>query len=112
MEIMIGRMLLALLFFSGAMQKILNPAPAGDLLAGFGMPEFLVWPAMVFNLAAALCLIANRFIVPVARALAAYCILTSAFHFIPADPWQISIFIKNWAIAGGLLVLAGSETRT
>ena len=41
-----------------------------------------------------------------AAALAAYCAVTSLFHFIPDDSWQMTIFVKNWAIAGGLLVLA------
>lgn len=43
---------------------------------------------------------------PVALALAAYCAITSLFHFIPADPWQMTIFVKNWAIAGGCLAMA------
>ena len=33
--------------------------------------------------------------------------VTSVFHYLPDDPWQVTIFVKNWAIAGGLLVLAG-----
>jgi putative oxidoreductase len=43
---------------------------------------------------------------PVALLLALYCAVTSLFHYIPADPWRISIFVKNRAIAGGCLVLA------
>ena len=43
---------------------------------------------------------------PAAAGLAAYCAVTSLFHFIPDDSWQMTIFVKNWAIAGGLLVLA------
>ncbi|HSF65174.1 MAG TPA: DoxX family protein, partial [Paracoccaceae bacterium] len=43
---------------------------------------------------------------PVALALAGYCAVTSLFHWIPGDPWQMSIFVKNWAIAGGCLILA------
>ena len=38
-------------------------------------------------------------------ALAAYCGATSLFHYVPSDPWQMSIFVKNWAIAGGCLAL-------
>jgi len=25
-----------------------------------------------------------------------------------ADPWQVTIMVKNWAIAGGLLILAAA----
>ena len=51
-------------------------------------------------------LIAGLWTRPVAASLAAYCMVTSLFHFLPDDPWQMSIFVKNWAIAGGCLVLA------
>ena len=47
----------------------------------------------------------------VALSLAAYCAVTSVFHFIPGDPWQMSIFVKNWAIAGGCLALAVAVRR-
>jgi len=55
-----------------------------SLLAAYRWP---VWPALVFDLGA-------------------YCAVTSLFHYIPGDPWQMSIFVKNRAIAGGCLVLA------
>ena len=71
-----------------------------------GLPVWLVWPATLFNAGAALALILGLWLRPVGYAAAFYCIVTSAFHFIPSDPWQMSIFVKNWAIAGGCLVLA------
>jgi putative oxidoreductase len=108
-EQVIGRCLLAALFAAGALQKALDPGPVQDLLVGVDLSGFLVWPALVFNGAAAGLLIANRHIRVVARALALYCVATSYFHLIPSDPWQMSIFVKNWAIAGGLLVLASSR---
>ncbi|MCF6433155.1 MULTISPECIES: DoxX family protein [unclassified Leisingera] len=103
-----GRYLLAILFVAGAVQKAVDPGPAQTLLAGYGLPEWLVWPALAFNFLAAGLLISGRFLKPVGRALALYCIVTSVFHFVPSDPWQMSIMIKNWAIAGGCLILAAS----
>ncbi|HMO08191.1 MAG TPA: DoxX protein [Paracoccaceae bacterium] len=108
-----GRLLLATLFALGAVQKCANPGPVQDLLAGAGLPVWLVWPAAVANAAGALALL----FAPVQwrRAtgvcLAAYCGATSLFHLIPADAWQMTIFVKNWAIAGGLLILAGTQGR-
>ncbi|WP_316014162.1 DoxX family protein [Roseobacter sp. HKCCA0434] len=101
-----GRVLLGLLFVAGTAQKLVDPAPAAELLTGRGLPGWLVWPATAFNALGALCLIAGLWLRPIAAALAAYCMVTSLFHLIPDDPWQMSIFVKNWAIAGGLLVLA------
>lgn len=101
-----GRLLIAALFVAGTLQKATHPSAVEALLAARGWPEALVWPALAFNLGAALALIVGWQVRPVAVLLAAYCGATSLFHFIPADPWQISIFVKNWAIAGGCLILA------
>ena len=100
-ELRVGRILIALFFAAAAVQKLLNPDPAALLLAGFGMSAWMVWPAMVFNVCAAFCLVSGQHVVVVARSLAFYCGVTSLFHFVPTDPWQMSIFAKNWAIAGG-----------
>jgi putative oxidoreductase len=101
-----GRILIALLFLAGAAQKTSNPAAVEALLAAHNWPLWLIWPAGVFNLGAGLALIAGIYTRPVAFALALYCAVTSLFHYIPGDGWQMSIFVKNWAIAGGCLVLA------
>ena len=102
----IGRWLLALLFVAGAVQKFADPAPVMALLEARNLPPTLVWPAAVFNALAAAALVFNGFVRPAALALAAYSIFTSWFHFLPDDPWQMSIFVKNLAVAGGLLILA------
>ena len=103
----IGRWLLASLFFAGFIQKLIDPSAAQALLVTWHLPATLVWPAMVFNGVAAFMLVTGIWIAQVSFALALYCMFTSIFHFIPSDPWQMSIFVKNWAIAGGLLILAG-----
>ena len=103
---LIGRLLLSLLFIAGTLQKITDPGIVMALLAGKGLPEALVWPALIFNAIGAATLILGLATRPMALLLAAYCGVTSIFHFIPSDGWQMSIFIKNWAIVGGLLVLA------
>jgi putative oxidoreductase len=102
----LGRVLIALLFVAGAAQKLSDPGVVAGMLAGVGLPGWLVWPVAAFNAAGAVALVIGWRLFPVALALAAYCGVTSLFHLIPADPWQMSIFVKNWAIAGGLLVLA------
>ncbi len=103
---LIGRLLIATLFAAGAVQKLLDPDAVRSLLAGAGLPSGLVWPAAAFNAMAAVMLVTGPGIRQWALACAAYCAVTSYFHLLPDDPWQMSIFVKNWAIAGGLLVLA------
>jgi putative oxidoreductase len=101
-----GRILLATFFALGVAQKLADPGPVETLLTGAHLPTWLIWPAAALNAGGALALALNLWRRPVALTLAAYCAVTSLFHLIPADPWQMSILVKNWAIAGGLLVVA------
>jgi putative oxidoreductase len=98
-----------MLFGAGAVQKVVDPAMVMGLLAGFGLPGWLVWPAAAFNALGAVALVSGWRRRAVGVLLAAYCGGTSLFHLIPGDGWQMSIFVKNWAIAGGLLVYAGAR---
>lgn len=106
LAVLVGRVLIAALFLGGAVQKSLAPDAAMGLLADRGWPVWLIWPALVFNALAGLALIVGVKVRVVAVLLAGYCAVTSLFHFLPEDPWQMTIFVKNWAIAGGCLVLA------
>jgi putative oxidoreductase len=105
----IGRILLAVLFVAGAAQKAMDPAVVMGLLAGLGWPVWLVWPALGFNVAVAVALLLRPTVFIAALAAAAYCVVTSIFHLVPGDGWQMSILIKNWALAGGFLVLAAAK---
>jgi putative oxidoreductase len=104
-----GRLLLAALFVAGAVQKALAPEAAQGLLAGLNLPEWLIWPALAVNGALVAGLLWPRYVNRAALIAAIYCAATSVFHFQPDDGWQMSIFVKNWAIAGGFLVLAASR---
>ena len=77
---LIGRILIAALFLAGAAQKADDPSAVQGLLAAHGWPLWLVWPALLFNLAAGMALVVGVCIRPVAVALAAYCAVTSLFH--------------------------------
>ncbi|AKO97116.1 MULTISPECIES: DoxX family protein [Marinovum] len=101
-----GRLLIAALFLGGAVQKALSPGGTTGLLADWQLPLWLIWPALGFNALAGLALVFGVQVRAVAVLLALYCGVTSVFHFLPDDPWQMTIFVKNWAIAGGCLVLA------
>lgn len=104
-----GRVLIALLFLGGAVQKATDPAPVETMIAGIGLPASLIWPVAAFNLVAAVLLVTGPRVRAVALVLAMYCLFTSLFHWqLRADPWQVTIVVKNWAIAGGLLVLAAA----
>jgi putative oxidoreductase len=104
---LVGRCLIALLFLGGAAQKFTSPKEVEAMIASIGLPVWIVWPVAAFNLVAALGLIFGPGVTRWAVVLAVYCLFTSYFHWqLRADPWQVTIVVKNWAIAGGLLVLA------
>jgi putative oxidoreductase len=104
-----GRILIAALFAAGVVQKVLAPELAAGLLTDRGLPGWLVWPALALNAALVAGLLWPPTVRGAAIVAALYCMVTSYFHFLPEDGWQMSIFIKNWAIAGGLLILAASR---
>ncbi len=106
LTLLLARLLIAILFLAGAAQKLLSPGDAMALLEMRNLPQLLIWPAMLFNAMAGVMLILGVQVRPLALLLAAYCGATSFFHLIPDDPWQMSIFVKNWSIAGGCLALA------
>ena len=104
---LVGRCLISLLFLGGALQKITDPDPVMQMLVGIGLPGWLVWPVAGFNLLAGLGLIFGPGVALWAAVMAVYCLFTSYFHWqLRADPWQVTIMVKNWSIAGGLLILA------
>jgi len=79
------------------------------MIEGLGLPAATVWPVAAFNLIAGVLLVTGPRVRTVALVLAAYCIFTSWFHWeLRADPWQVTIVVKNWAVAGGLLILAAA----
>jgi putative oxidoreductase len=105
-----ARFLIGFLLIGGAVQKWGRPDGAGALLQILGLPFALVWPALAYNLVAGLLLWGGVMVRPVAVTAAGYCVLTSFFHLnlflVENDPWQMTIFAKNWAIDGGCLALA------
>lgn len=102
-----GRLLIAVLFAGGAVQKMADPVPVQAMLAGVGLPGLLVWPVAVINLMAAAGLVVGPRVALWALGLAGYCLITSFFHWqLRADPWQVTIMVKNWSVAGGLMILA------
>ena len=106
---LIGRCLIAVLFVGGAVQKVMNPAPVMQMIGAIGLPGWMVWPIAGFDMLAGLGLIFGPRVASWAVVMATYCLFTSWFHWqLRADPWQVTIMVKNWSIAGGLLILAAA----
>ena len=104
---LIARILIGLLFLVAGAGKLGDPAGFAGYLTSGGLPAFLALPTIVFEIAVGLALIAGFQTRIVALATAAFCIVAAVlYHFNPADQLQMTMFLKNFAIAGGLILLA------
>lgn len=103
---LVGRLLLASLMLAGTVQKVADPSGAGELLTLASLPLWLLWPAGIFTTIAGIGIALGIATRPLAILAAGYCIVTSYFHYLMDDPWQMTIVFKNWTIAGGYLMLA------
>jgi putative oxidoreductase len=81
-------------------------------MADHSIPPMLVWPTIAFEIGAALALIGGFRLREVAFALAGFVLVAAAlFHRDIADKVQLTMMLKNIAIAGGLILLAQSQSR-
>lgn len=101
----VGRILLGLLFLVAGIGKLGDvPGFAGYLAYG-GLPAFLAWPSILFEIVLGVAFIVGFQIRPLALLGAGFCIVTALlYHFDPADQMQMNNFLKNLAIAGGFLL--------
>lgn len=104
-----GRILLALIFVVAGLGKLANPEGTAGYMASVGVPEILLWPTIALEVLGGFAIVIGLQTRLVAYLLAAFSIATAVlFHANFADQMQQILFLKNLAIAGGLLLLASS----
>jgi putative oxidoreductase len=102
-----ARIFLGLLFVVAGLGKLASVEGFAGYMTSGGVPAFLAWPVVLFEILGGLALIAGVQTRAVALALGAFCVVTAVlFHFDPADQMQMTSFLKNIALAGGYLALA------
>ena len=115
MNLLLGRILLALVFLIAGVRKVMAPAASAGYLAklGFPAPEVMVWVAIAFELGGAILLILGWKTRWAAYALTIFTLIaTFAAHrfweFSDAAQYaaQLNNFLKNFAIIGGMILLA------
>jgi len=105
--ILVARILLASIFLLSGLGK----AGAGytgtqGYMEAMGVPGFLLPFVIVLEIAGGLALIAGFLTRWAALALAGFCVIAAAiFHHNLSDQIQMIMFMKNLAMAGGLLLL-------
>ena len=110
----LGRIFISFLFLVESVRKFLDPDMSMMYMSDHGVPEFLFYPSLVFELILPLFLIAGYYTKIVASLLALF-VLTVTFifhgHHIFADSLQLTIFLKNFAIFRGLLVIIANKPQ-
>jgi putative oxidoreductase len=107
--VLVGRALLASLFILAGAAKIAGPQPFLDHMAAHRVPGALLPLVIALELGAGAALLIGWQLPFAAGALAAFCVATAlGFHLDLADKAERTLFIKDLAIAGALMVIAAS----
>lgn len=103
----VGRILIGLLFLLAGLGKLGDVQGFSGYLASGGLPAFLAWPAVIFEIVVGILMIVGYQTRIAALLIAAFSIVAGLlYHFAPADQMQMAMFLKNLAIAGGVLMFA------
>ena len=103
----VARVLIGALFLIAGLGKLGDVAGFAGYLTSGGLPAFLAWPSIIFEIALGVSMIVGYQVRIMAFLGAGFSILAGLlYHFNPADQMQFTMFLKNLAIAGGFLMLA------
>jgi putative oxidoreductase len=104
---LVARVLLGLLFLIEGLDKIGSIEGFAGYMASGGVPAFLAWPVVVFEIVGGLALILGFQTRIAALALGAFCVVAGfLYDFNPADQQAMISLYKNMALGGGYLALA------
>jgi putative oxidoreductase len=106
---LLGRILLSVIFIMAGLGKIMDPAGTVGYMQSFGIPALLLWPTIALEVLGGVAIIAGFQTRLAAFSLAGFSIAAALiFHHNFADQMQMIMFLKNFSLAGGLLLLASS----
>ena len=109
---LIGRILISALFLITAYDKIFSIDGSMSWMEGFGVPGFLLYPAIVLEIILPICIIIGYKARIAAGLLAIFCLATAfIFHLDFIDPMQKISFLKNLGLAGGFLFILANGTK-
>jgi putative oxidoreductase len=109
---LLGRLMLSIIFILSGVGKIFDPAGTMAYMQSADVPSMLLWPSIAFEIIAGVCVAIGYKTRWAAYSLAIFSVLTAViFHRNFAEGVEMYLFLKNIAMAGGLLLLAvGSKT--
>ena len=103
---LVGRVFISGVFLLSGFNKIGNYEGTVSWMESFGLPGFLLIPAIILEILAPILIIIGYQTRIAAGALSLFCIATAIiFHTDFSDQMQFIAFMKNLALAGGFLFL-------
>jgi len=109
---LIGRVFISGIFLLSGFNKIGNYDGTIGWMESFGLPGFLLIPAIVLEIVAPILIIVGYQTKIAAATLSLFCIATAfIFHNDFSDQMQIIAFMKNIALAGGFLFLVANGAK-
>ena len=109
---LVGRIFISALFLISAFNKIFNLDGSIGWMEGYGVPGFLIFPAIAVEIILPVLVIVGYRARLAAGVLAVFCLMTAfLFHFDFADQSQLVSFLKNIGLAGGFLFIVANGTK-
>ena len=109
---LVGRIFISALFLISAYNKLFSVEGSIGWMEGFGVPGFLIYPAIVLEIILPLFIIVGYKARTSASLLAIFCLATAfIFHLDFSDQAQIISFFKNIGLAGGFLFIVANGTK-
>lgn len=109
LTLLAARVLLALIFVAAGANKITDYAGTQAYMQSMGVPGVLLPLVIALELGGGLAVILGLWTRPLSWLLAGFTLIAAAlFHHNFGDQVQILMFMKNLAIAGGLMALAAA----
>ena len=103
---LIGRIFISMVFLLSGLNKIGNYDGTVGWMESFGLPGFLMIPAIILEIVAPILVIIGYQTRIAAGTLSLFCIATAIiFHTDFSNQMQLVAFMKNFALAGGFLFL-------
>jgi putative oxidoreductase len=103
---LVARIFLAAMFIPAGLMKLGDVAGFTGYLASGGLPGFLAWPSIAFEILLGVSMLIGFQARIMALLGAGFCLLAALlYHFAPADQIQMTMFFKNLGVAAAFLMI-------
>ena len=109
---LVGRVFISAIFLLSGLNKIQNYEGSHDWMESLGIPGILLIPAIVLEVLAPILIVVGYQVKISAAFLSIFCLATAViFHTDFSNQMQFISFMKNIALAGGLLFIVANGAK-